>query len=617
MPETTVRVDFEPVGKRVEIRPGRSVLDAARQAGLPLTSDCGGAGTCGRCRVIARDQRMLNSPSLAETGELLAEELSAGIRLACQAEVLGDCKIDIPAASMVSGQRLQIESADPASAAPGSPDDRVIQAYHVRVPEATLHDTRSDLQRVLDALSAEHQRTGLAASPPSVRGLSGLLRQHGWQVTALVRGETIVGFLPPDTAPAGLAIDLGTTKVAAYLVDLTTGQTLSAEGRPNPQIGYGEDVVSRLAYAMTQNNGDQVLAQAVHNTIGELAQQLAEQMGISTRHIAETCIVGNTAMTHLLMVLPVAQLAMAPYIAAVVSPQELRARDLSLPFTGDARIYVPPCVAGYVGADLIAMALAAGIGQDDRTVLGVDIGTNTEIILARKGEPRMMALSCASGPAFEGAHIRHGMRAASGAIERVWLDGGRKASVQTIGGAPALGICGSGIVDAVAELRRVGAINDRGRFQAGQPNVRENRARGGLEFVLVPTSENGIGEDITITQSDVDEIQFAKGAILAGITVLLDAAGLTSNDLDEVVLAGAFGTYLNLDTATALGLLPRLPLERFRQVGNAAGDGARQMLVSRSARVRAVELASRIDYLELSVYPGFRRIYARSMRLEG
>lgn len=617
MPETTVRVDFEPIGKRVEIRPGTTVLDAARQAGLPLASDCGGAGTCGRCRVIARDQRALSRPSLAETGELLAKELSAGYRLACQAEVLGDCKIDIPAASMISGQRLQIESAGQASAAPGAFDDWVIQAYRVHVPEPSLNDTRSDLQRVLDALSSEHQRPGLAANPPSIRGLSGLLRQNDWQVTALVRGETIVGFLPPDAPPAGLAVDLGTTKVAAYLVDLTTGQTLSAEGRPNPQIGYGEDVVSRFAYAMSQPNGDKVLAQAVHNTISELAQQLAQQAGISTRHIAETCIVGNTAMTHLLMELPVAQLAMAPYVAADAGPQELRAHDLGLPFAGDARVYVPPCVAGYVGADLIAMSLAAGIGQDDRTVLGVDIGTNTEIILARKGQPRLMALSCASGPAFEGAHIRHGMRAASGAIERVWLDGGQKASVQTIGGAPALGICGSGIVDALAELRRVGALNERGRFQAGQPNVRENPARGGLEFVLVPASENGAGEDITITQADVDEIQFAKGAILAGISVLLEAGGIRLADLDEVVLAGAFGTYLNLDTATALGLLPRLPLERFRQVGNAAGDGARQMLVSRSARVRAVELASRIDYLELSVYPGFRRIFARSMRLDG
>ena len=616
MTETKFMVDFEPVGKRVEVKPGMTVLDAARQAGLPLTSDCGGGGSCGQCRVIARDQHLLGSLSLSEEGVLSADELSAGYRLACQTEVLGDIKIDLPVASLISGQRLQVESVSRVSAAPGSFADLVVQAYHVCVVEATLHDLRSDLQRVLDSLAADHQRPGLSANPPAVRALPLLLRQHNWQVTALVRGDKIIGFLAPGARPVGLAVDLGTTKVAAYLVDLTTGETLAAEGRPNPQIGYGEDVISRLVYAMNKPEGGMTLSQAVYRTLGELAQLLAERVGIPTTHIAEACIVGNTAMIHLLLDLPVRQLALAPYVSASAMPQEVRAVDMGLAFAGDARVYVPSCVAGYVGADLVSMTLASGIDQDDRNVLGVDIGTNTEIILALRGKQRMVGLSCASGPAFEGAHIRYGMRAAAGAIERVWLDGDSKTTIKTIDRVPPVGICGSGIIDAVSELRRVGIVNDKGRMQISQPGVRESSSRGGLEYVLVPAAETGIGEDITIAQHDVDEIQFAKGAIMAGITVLLEVGGITLDDLDEVVLAGAFGTYLNLDTATAVGLLPRVPLNRYRQVGNAAGDGARQILVSRSARQHAIDIAQRIDYVELTVYPGFRRIYARSMMLK-
>lgn len=614
MAQTKVTVDFEPVGKRVEVQPGMTVLDAARQAGLPLTSDCGGGGTCGQCRIIARDQNTLSKPNLSETGELAPEELSAGFRLACQAEVYGNVKIDIPVSSLISGQRLQVESEGRASAAPGSFDDLIVQPYLVSVPEATLHDLRSDLHRVIDALTIDHHRSGLSANPPAVRMLSPLLRKNHWRVKALVREDKIIGFLPPDARPVGMAVDLGTTKVAAYLVDLTTGETLAAEGRPNPQIGYGEDVISRLVYAMNKTDGTATLSQAVYKTLGELAQLLAERAGVAITDIAEACIVGNTAMTHLLLQLPVAQLALAPYVSATATPQEMRAVDMNLPFTADASVYVPPCVAGYVGADLVAMTLASGIGQDDRTVLGVDIGTNTEIILSQRGKRRMVSLSCASGPAFEGAHIRAGMRAAAGAIERVRLDGGASVEVHTIGDMPAVGICGSGIIDAVAEMRRVGALNDKGRFQVDFPGVR--RGRDGLEYLLVPAGQTGAGEDITITQHDVDEILFAKGAILAGITVLLEVAGITLDDLDEVVLAGAFGTFLNLDTATSLGLLPRVPLERYRQVGNAAGDGARQILVSQAARKQAVDIAQRIDYVELTVYPGFRRIYARSMMLK-
>ncbi len=615
-PSTTkFTVDFEPLGKRVTVPQGATLLDAARQAGLPLTSDCGGAGTCGQCLVIAREgSNALSAANLVEQAVLTAEQLGAGYRQACQAEVLGDVKIDVPVASVITAQRLQVESRAAEPAVPGTFDDLVVQPYRVSLVPATLADLRGDLERVLDALAEEYQLSGLTAGPAALRALSPLLRQQDWQVLVLVRGREIVGFLAPGARPLGLAVDLGTTKVAAYLVDLVSGETLAAEGRPNPQIGYGEDLISRLAYAIRKTDGESTLSGAVYTTLGELARELAGRAGEPVEHIAEACIVGNTAMTHLLLNLPIYQLALAPYIPATAMPQEVRTAEMGLNFVSDARVHVPACVAGFVGADHVAMVLASDIDRENRTVLGIDIGTNTEIVLSRAGTSRLVSLSCASGPAFEGAHIHAGMRAAAGAIERVWLDGGSP-TVQTIDHAPAVGICGSGIIDTVAELHRLGIINMRGRFQAGAAGVRPGH--GELEYLLVPAEQSGSGEDITITQHDVDEIQLAKGAIMAGIRVLLEVCGLTVEDLDEVILAGAFGTYLNLETSIAIGLLPDLPLERYRQVGNAAGDGARQILVSRAARERAVEIARRIEYVELTIYPGFARIYAKSMLLNG
>jgi uncharacterized 2Fe-2S/4Fe-4S cluster protein (DUF4445 family) len=632
----THQVDFEPLGKRVNAAHGARLLDAARAAGLPLTADCGGAGSCGQCLVIVRGQPGALSPlSLTEEGELSIDQCAAGYRMACQAQVIQDVKVDVPLSSLISGQRLQVESA--AAAAPDfrlAANERVIRAVAVQVAEPSLHDLRSDLERTLAAVRSQEaavrsqeaaggsetavagvpeQLSEMTASAAAVRELPEVLRQHGWRALALLRGAEVIGFLPPQARPVGLAVDLGTTKIAAYLVDLQTGETLAAEGRPNPQIGYGEDVISRLGFALRQVDGGAALAQAVHQALAELAQILCRQTGLPSGWIAEACIVGNSAMTHLLLELPVRQLALAPYVPASSLPLEVRAADLHLPFLADARVYLPGGVAGYIGSDLTAMAYASQIGQDERTVLGVDIGTNTEIVLALNGARRMVSLSCASGPAFEGAHIRAGMRAADGAIERVWVEG-QGLRCQTIGQAAPVGICGSGIIDAVAALRSVGVLNARGRFQAGSPRVRNGRE--GLEYLLVDSSETGSGEEIVITQHDIDEIQYAKGAILAGITVLLEVSGITPADLDEVVLAGAFGSFLNLESATAIGLLPNLPLERYRPVGNAAGEGARQILVSRAARQHAAELARRIEYVELSVYPGFRRIFAKSMALD-
>jgi uncharacterized 2Fe-2S/4Fe-4S cluster protein (DUF4445 family) len=333
---------------------------------------------------------------------------------------------------------------------------------------------------------------------------------------------------------------------------------------------------------------------------------------MAREEIAEGCVVGNTAMHHLFLGLPTRQLAAAPFVAATSAPMDVRATDLGIRIAPAARIHMPPNIGGFVGADHVAMILGADLDQVQAVKVGVDIGTNTEIVLRRPDVTQLACTSCASGPAFEGAHIGDGMRAAAGAIEAVRLpDGDGAPELCTIDGEPPVGICGSGIVDAVAELFRTGRIDRRGRFVAGAPGVR--RGARDLELVLVPGVDSATGQDIVVSQADVNEIQLAKGAIAAGIVVLLEATGTDPAAVEEVVVAGAFGSFLNLDSALAAGLLPRLPNASYVQVGNAAGTGARAMLLSLRERERARAIAGGADYVELTTQPSFQARFARAM----
>jgi len=423
-------------------------------------------------------------------------------------------------------------------------------------------------------------------------------------------------------------VDLGTTKIAGYLVDLETGEELAADGVMNPQIAYGEDVIARLAHAARDPGGSRRLAEAVRAAINDLAGSLAADAGVARDQIAAASIVGNTAMHHLLLALPTRQLSVSPFVPATSRPLDVRARDLGLELAPGAYVQLPPCVSGFVGADHVAMVLATGLDRADRVAVGLDIGTNTEIALCKPGAPgapdvpgasrvpgraALISASCASGPAFEGAHIHDGMRAADGAIEDIRLtpDG---AELRVVGNTRPVGICGSGIVDAIAELRRTGRVNERGRLRADAPGVRRGRhGRDRLEFLLAPAADTGNGKDIVITQGDIDEIQLAKGAIAAGVRVVLQATGTDPDSVEEVIVAGAFGTYLNLDSALDIGLLPRLPRARYRQVGNAAGAGAKATLLSVTERDRARRIAEHVNYVELTTFPGFQRQFAHSM----
>ena len=595
-------IDFEPVGRRGPCPEGSTLLDSARALGVDLASVCGGYGTCRSCKVqIVAGQ--VSPASVREQRQLSAVELAQGYRLACLAQPLSDCRVHVPPESLTALQRTQVEGVEvPPEVNPS------VASCVVQMPRPTLDDLRGDDERLCQALAADH---GVAATIPDLevaRLASAELRRLEWWARVTLRGSEVIHVAAVDAPWLGLAVDIGTTKIAAYIVDLASGQTLAARGVMNPQIAYGEDVIARLVYAGKGPDEAARLQTLLADGLSRLAADACAEIGAQPADIVDAVVVGNTAIHHLFLRLPVQQLAAAPYVPAVRGAVDVRAREIGVRLAPGAWVHLLPNIAGYVGADHVSMLLATGIAACADTVLAIDIGTNTEMCLAHRGQ--MTSLSCASGPAFEGAHIKFGMRAAPGAIERVRIVDGRP-EYQTIGGEPPVGLCGSGLLDAVALLRTSGLL-DRGGRLAGS-GVRE--AEGEVEFVIAGEAEAAKKRAITVTQHDIRELQLAKGAIRCGIETLLQEAGITAADLDRVIIAGAFGTYINVESAITIGLLPELPLDRVSQVGNAAGTGARLALISLAHRRHAQDLARRVRYLELARSPRFMRNFAEAMYL--
>jgi uncharacterized 2Fe-2S/4Fe-4S cluster protein (DUF4445 family) len=537
------------------------------------------------------------SPVTELERELLGPDgISDGYRLACQTAVLGSIKGYLPPASLIVGQRLQVAGTEAEV-----PFDPPVEECMVAAAPASMDDPRSDWERLVAELGRACDQRVRRADIMALRRLSHILRDSGWKIRVSVRDDEAIDFRSPDKGPLGLAVDLGTTKVAAYLVDLENGKTMASEGMVNPQRAWGEDVMSRISHAMRE--GGERLRQVVIEGLNELITKLCPE----PETIVEVTLVGNTAMHHLFLELPVSQLGLAPYLPAVKRSLDVKARDLGLNIAPGGYVYVLPSVAGFIGSDHVAMVLATGIDETDKTVLGLDIGTNTEIALVHRGKIR--STSCASGPAFEGGHIEHGMAAARGAIERVRM-GDSGVEFQTVDGVSPMGLCGSGVLDAIAELYRLGFITPRGRLESGS-GVRE--AGTTREFVLVPGDASETGEDITVTQKDIREIQLAKAAIRTGIDTLLEEMGIDWEEVEEVVIAGAFGSSVNPASAVAIGMFPPIGLEQFTVVGNAAGTGCTLCLTSRSARAKAEEIARQIGYLELMTHPRFTTRFARAM----
>lgn len=594
-------IDFEPIGRRVPCNSGDTILDSAQRAGIVLNATCGGDGVCGRCIVRVMDG-LVTPPNLTEEAEL-GGQVKDGWRLACQTEVQGNLKVHTPPDSLATAQRTQTEGQSmPINL------DPAVRSVTVSLPPPNLADLRSDADRLRDSLGI----SDLAFPRPVLQTLSNDLRTHEFNVSVFMRGLSVIAIRPANTSALGLAVDLGTTKLAGYLVDLVSGETLATAGAMNPQIGFGEDVMARIGHAINKPEGGEQLRSAIVEALDNMAKGLCKQAKCSTSDIAEAVIVGNTAMHHLLLGLPVKQLGLAPYVPAESAALDIPAHEIGFEFAPAANIHILPNIAGFVGADHVAMLLGSGMLEEDGIVLGLDIGTNTEISLIANG--KHFACSTASGPAFEGAHILHGMRAAPGAIEKVLIHDG-EIKLQTIDDQPPTGLCGSGILDLVAQMLKTGIINSRGSLNSSNSDPRIRNGAHGPEFVLVSSSKNGKRE-ITFNRSDINEIQLAKGAMRTGVKILLEKAGLEEKYIDTVIIAGAFGTYLNVQSGIDIGMFPKIAKDKFIQVGNAAGAGARMALLSTKIRGRAIEATKHINYVELTVEPSFSSIFAKSLLLE-
>jgi len=589
------QVNFEPLNIRIECTEGSLLSEAARDAGVRLISVCGGKGLCGKCRVkvMAGEVPPLTD---AEREHLSKEEIADGNRLVCQVLVLSDIAVYVPPESLSIFQKLQLAGAEVEV-----PFEPVVEECLVALEPPSIGDAQSDFERLAQALQNQQRKAVITADLIALKKIPALLRENNWKIRVSVRNGEVVDVRPLNKSPFGLAVDLGTTKIAAYLIDLEDGNTLASDGIENPQIAFGEDVITRISYAM--EHGGITLQQAVIEGLNQLIAKLCPE----PERIVEITLVGNTVMHHLFLGLPVKQLGVAPYLPAVQGSLDVKARDIGLNTAPGAYVHLLPNVAGFIGADHTAMILATGIYKTDKTVLGLDIGTNTEVVLAHQG--KLMSTSCASGPAFEGGHISCGMRAVRGAIEKVEIQESQ-VIVQTLQDAPPIGLCGSGVLDAVAELCRTGAVNKLGRLGNG-PGVREHGSA--REFVLVSADKSGTGKEITLTQKDISEVQLAKAAVRTGIEALLHEMNITWEEIEEVVIAGGFGTAINPSSAIAIGMFPPLPLERFREAGNAAGTGARLALLSMSQREKAEEIARRISYLELMTKPDFSIQFSRAL----
>ena len=626
-------VIFTPSGKRGRFPLGTPVLTAARQLGVDLDSVCGGRGICSKCQItpgygeFPKHGVTVTEAALSEWNEVEARYdrirgLKEGRRLGCQAKVMGDVVIDVPPESQV--HRQVIRKSATARAITMHP---ATHAYYVEVAEPDMHEPSGDFQRLCVALKDQWQIEGVEADPALLRRLQPILRKGEWKVTVILYKDHHDKVRIIDIHPGfwegrlyGLAIDLGSTTIAAHLCDLRNGNVLASSGLMNPQIRFGEDLMSRVSYAMMNPGGDREMTNAVRSAINELALAIATEGGIDPMLIVETVFVCNPVMHHLLLGIDPVELGQAPFALATSESLSIPARDLDLlSIHENARVYILPCIAGHVGADCAAVALSEEPYKSEDIALIVDVGTNAEILLGNKD--RVLACSSPTGPAFEGAQISSGQRAAPGAIERVEIDAETKeprfrvigcdlwsddpgfaaATAQT----GITGICGSGIIEVVAEMRMAGLVDPSGLIgSAEQTGTARSVPQGRTHaYVLHDGTAEG-GPLITVTQGDIRAIQLAKSALYAGARLLMDELGIET--VDRIVLAGAFGAHISPKHAMVLGMIPDCPLDKVTSAGNAAGTGARIALCDTSARAAIEREVGNIHKVETAIEPRFQ-----------
>jgi len=627
-------VVFTPSGKRGHFPVGTPILTAARQLGVDLDSVCGGRGICSKCQItpsygefpkhgVTVSEDALSEWSAVEQRYDDKRGLKPGRRLGCQATVQGDVVIDVPPESQVHRQVVR-----KAAAARTITMDPATHLYFVVVEEPDMHSPTGDLERLERALREQWQIDAVTADLSLLSKLQPTLRKGKWEVTvALHKGHKdsvarIVEIWPGlhENGLYGLAIDLGSTTIAAHLTNLETGEVKASSGLMNPQIRFGEDLMSRVSYAMMNPGGDREMTQAVREAINDLATSIADEAGIDPALIVETVFVCNPVMHHLLLGLDPVELGQAPFALATSESVSLPAREMDLTTMNPrAQVYILPCIAGHVGADCAAVALSEEPGKSQDLVLIVDVGTNAEILLGNT--TRVLACSSPTGPAFEGAQISSGQRAAPGAIERIQIDpvtkeprfrvigsdkwsdeDGFDADIATTG---ITGICGSGIIEAVAEMRMAGLLDESGLIgSAEQTGTSRCIPEGRTHSYLIHDASAEGGPRITVTQGDIRAIQLAKSALYAGARLLMDEMGV--DKVDRVVLAGAFGAHISTKHAMVLGMIPDAPLDKVQSAGNAAGTGARIALCNIAARAEIERVVRAITKVETAIEPKFQ-----------
>lgn len=615
---------YMPEGKRGEAEIGATLLDVSKKIGVDIESLCGGKATCGKCRIVVdRGTQNLNKITADEKRKLSEGLIAKGYRLACRArfqkfdeffrlgQTHGHVIVTVPVESRGGTQRILTRGVETEITLMPS-----VSKYYLELPKPTLEDHRADYERVIDGLK-DYGLNGLEVDRDLLKEFPGILRESDWKVTVgvLEDGE-IVSIEPGLTVERkfGLAVDIGTTTVVGYLLDLHTGKVLSVKSSLNPQVSYGEDVMTRITYCNENPDvGLTKLNEKIVGCINDLINQASAEAGIKPEEILELTVVGNTAMHHIFLNINPKYLSLSPFTPVIKKSVDVKAEKLGLKANPKANVHVLPVIAGFVGADNVGVILSTNMYDEEELTYAVDIGTNGEMVLGNRD--LITVCSCAAGPALEGAHIKHGMRGTTGAIERVRIDPHTlELEFRTIDGAPPRGICGSGIVDVVAEMFKAGVVLKNGVINKELGTDRIRVTDGGPEFIVAWEDEtaDGVG-DIVITQSDVREVQLAKAAFYAGAKILMDRRGVREEDVKRAYIAGAFGNYIDKANAKTIGLYPDFPLERVKSVGNAAGSGAQQALLSREKRRDAMRIAKEANYIELTIDPDFQTEFIAAM----
>jgi uncharacterized 2Fe-2S/4Fe-4S cluster protein (DUF4445 family) len=611
-----ITVVFEPDGRHAQGKRSESIFAVARRVGINIRSDCGAQGSCGKCRIIVKPASSVTPPTIEEKTLLKTEELQQGMRLACQTRIKSsqDIQVILPSESRQSRRRLQIEGSFQLFSF-----NPPIRSILLNIPSVDPNHPIPDDERLVIELGktdTKHAKKSWIIPIGVRRPLPNILRKAAGHVTVILREpRSILDVIAGDAQENvfGVALDIGTSKLVACLHSLVTGDRIATAGIENPQIRFGEDIMSRLSYAAVDSNNRRELQKLVCDGFNELLQLLIDQSGISPKNIYELVVAGNTVMTSLFLGIDTTFLAFGPFILPFRGPLNVSSSHLGLSLPSQANVHILPNVAGYIGADAIADILATRLHKHRKISLLIDIGTNSEVILGNRDE--LIACSCAAGPAFEGAQIEHGMKAVTGAIERLTIDpNSLEVKVTTIDSATPIGLCGSGVVDAVAQLYAAGLITHQGRFtKKASPSLQ--RSRRGSKFLLVKKDASSNQPAITISEHDISQLLLAKGAIQTGYKLLLDQQKLTSGDLNHVYVAGAFGHYLNPVSAQRIGLIPSIPVNRVTFVGNTALAGASMTLLSQTVRTQARRLAQIIRHLDLARHPVFNKVYTASLFL--